>query len=60
MGFYVLIIIVIIYLVPSVVTIPRVKNYGKNQCLEWLSLGVRLGDEGAAIGDHVKTLNEHR
>ena len=28
--------------------------------MEWLSFGVRLGDEGVAIADHAKALNERR
>ena len=46
-----------VYLVPSVVKIPRVKNIKLKSNLEWLTFGVIPIDEGASESNLIETLD---
>ena len=52
-----IIMIIIIFLVPSVVKIPRVKNIKLKSNLEWLTFGVIPIDEGASESNLIETLD---
>ena len=46
----------LLFLVPSVVKIPRVKNIKLKSDLEWLTFGVIAIDEGASESNLIETL----
>ena len=52
-----MIIIIIIFFVPSVVKIPKVKNNKLKSNLEWLTFGVIPIDEGASESNLIEALH---
>ena len=50
-------ILLLFFLVPSVVKMPKVKNVKLKSNLEWLTSGVILIDEGASESNLIETLD---